>query len=174
MEIVFVRHTAVDVAPGICYGKTDVGLKNTFPEEAEIVKKKIDGKFDAVFRSPLSRCKKLADACGFYNAIPDNRLIEMNFGNWEMKRYDEIDDPRLKDWFDNWQTVKATGGESFADQTKRVADWIEDMKKTGASRILAFTHAGVIMNALLITGKVSVEKLFSAQPAYGGIVSLSV
>ncbi len=91
-----------------------------------------------------------------------------------MKRYDEIDDPRLKDWFDNWQTVKATGGESFADQTKRVADWIEDMKKTGASRILAFTHAGVIMNALLITGKVSVEKLFSAQPAYGGIVSLSV
>lgn len=174
MEIVFVRHTAVDVAPGICYGQTDVGLKDSFPEEAETVKKKINGNFDAVFRSPLSRCKRLAEACGYADATPDYRLIEMDFGEWEMKKYDDIDDPRLKEWFENWQTIKATGGESFADQTKRVAEWIEEMKKTGARRILAFTHAGVIMNALLITGRVPVDKLFSSQPPYGGIVTLSV
>ena len=60
MKITFIRHTAVDVEPGVCYGRTDVPLKPTFPEEAakvrETIRKTIisNGKpFDAVYRSPL-------------------------------------------------------------------------------------------------------------------------
>ena len=34
MVIYFMRHTAVDVPQGVCYGQTDVPLKPTFEMEA--------------------------------------------------------------------------------------------------------------------------------------------
>lgn len=39
MEIFLIRHTSVDVPPGVCYGQTDVPLKPTFEQEAAITKK---------------------------------------------------------------------------------------------------------------------------------------
>ncbi|MDE6338625.1 MAG: histidine phosphatase family protein, partial [Muribaculaceae bacterium] len=82
-KITFVRHTAVDVEPGVCYGRSDVALKSTFREEALCVSNSLkdaikkNGKpFDAVYRSPLSRCRLLAEACEYPDAIPDERLYE--------------------------------------------------------------------------------------------------
>ena len=34
MEVILIRHTSVDVPPGVCYGQTDVPLKPTFEQEA--------------------------------------------------------------------------------------------------------------------------------------------
>lgn len=39
MKVYLVRHTSVDVAPGTCYGQTDVPLRASFQEEAEACKK---------------------------------------------------------------------------------------------------------------------------------------
>ena len=36
MEVILIRHTSVDVPPGVCYGQTDVPLKPTFEQEAAI------------------------------------------------------------------------------------------------------------------------------------------
>ena len=181
MKITFVRHTAVDVEPGICYGRTDVPLKQTFPEEAAKAREAIltamesNGEpFDAVFRSPLSRCRLLADACGYEDAIPDERLLEMNFGEWEMKRYDDIKDTRLQEWFDDWLHVSPPGGESFLDQNMRVRSFLDDMKKSGKENILVFTHAGIMMNVMLILGMASKERLFDSQPPYGGLLTVEV
>lgn len=179
MKITFVRHTAVDVPPGVCYGQTDVGLRDTFPEEAETVHNNLEkikmetGKdFDAIYRSPLSRCRRLADACGYKDAVPDPRILEMNFGEWEMKKFDDIRDPHLQEWYDDWQHVRATGGESIMDQHDRVRDFIEAMKSSGHNDILVFTHAGVIMNAMLMSGVATPDTIFAKQPPYGGIVTL--
>ena len=38
MELILIRHTSVDVPPGVCYGQTDVPLKSTFEQEAEITR----------------------------------------------------------------------------------------------------------------------------------------
>lgn len=179
MQITFVRHTAVDVEPGICYGRTDVDVKSSFAEEAAIVKTNIEAftaeagqDFDAVYRSPLTRCRLLADYCGYPDAIPDERLLEMNFGEWEMKRYDDIKDPRLQQWFDDWINVSAPGGESFSDQMHRVSSFIDEMKQSGKRNILAFCHAGIIMNAMLLAGKAEIHTVFSRQPAYGSLTTL--
>lgn len=181
MKITFVRHTAVDVEPGVCYGRTDVPVKESFPQEAAIVRKILEKtveetgeEFDAVYRSPLSRCRKLADACGYPNAIPDERLYEMDFGEWEMQKYDEITDPRLQQWFEDWMNVSAPGGESFADQNRRVASFIDDMKKSGFKNVLAFTHAGVMMNAMLLYNLATTENMFSLQPVYGSLLTIEV
>lgn len=181
MKITFVRHTSVDVEPGICYGRTDVALKPSFPEEAARVKSSIEeaiiknGKaFDAIYRSPLSRCRLLAEACGYPDALPDSRLLEMDFGEWEMKRYDDIRDPRLQQWYDDWLHIIPTGGESFLDQNKRVRSFLEEMSASGQDNVLVFTHAGVIMNAMFVTGRATVENLFSFQPPYGGLVEITL
>ena len=117
MRLVFIRHTSVAVERGVCYGQSDVPVAETFETEAEAVKMRLDAyRFDRVYSSPLSRCMKLAAYCGYNNPITDSRLLEMNFGEWEMKRFDEITDPRLRLWYDDYLNVQATGGESAMEQ----------------------------------------------------------
>jgi alpha-ribazole phosphatase len=56
MKVYIIRHTSVDVPKGVCYGQTDVPLRETFQDEARQVADNIkDLKFDKVFCSPLSR-----------------------------------------------------------------------------------------------------------------------
>ena len=91
MEITLIRHTRVAIPPGIVYGATDVNVASTFEEEAQIVASHIrDKKFDAVFCSPLTRCRKLAAFCGYPAPIIDERLKELNFGKWEMQAWNKI------------------------------------------------------------------------------------
>ena len=42
------------------------------------------------FPSPLTRARKLAAYCGYPNPTLDDRLKEMNMGDWEMRLYDDI------------------------------------------------------------------------------------
>ncbi|MCM1138140.1 MAG: alpha-ribazole phosphatase [Duncaniella sp.] len=173
MRITFIRHTSVDVPPGTCYGQTDVPLKPTFREEASAVKGQLKGKeFDAVFTSPLSRCTRLADACGYTNAIRDYRLKELNFGEWEMKTYDEIDDPRLQEWFEDYFNVAPTGGESFKDQRDRLQEFIKEVKGSGYDSVAVFAHGGILLQAMLMAGVITPEETFKRQPPYGGVIEL--
>ena len=57
MVIYLMRHTAVDVPQGVCYGQTDVPLKPTFETEATQTAANLQGlSFDKVYTSPLTRC----------------------------------------------------------------------------------------------------------------------
>lgn len=177
MRITFVRHTSVDVAPGTCYGQSDVPLKPSFKEEAEIVRKKLIKEAKApfkVFTSPLSRCTRLAEYCGFPDAVRDPRLMELNFGEWEMQRYDAISDPRIQEWYDNWFEAPATGGESLRDQLERVRNFIDEIKECDKENAIVFTHGGVIALARYIAGLSEKETLFSGQPGYGEITTLNL
>ena len=56
MVIYFMRHTAVDVPQGVCYGQTDVPLKPTFEMESTQTAAHLEGlSFDKVYTSPLTR-----------------------------------------------------------------------------------------------------------------------
>ncbi len=175
MKITLIRHTSVDVLPGTCYGQSDVPLNDSFIEEADRVLSALAGmKFDRVFTSPLSRCVRLSDYCGYCDANRDPRLMEMDFGDWEMKRWEEITDPRLQEWFDDYLNVKATGGESFADQQDRVADFIADLCRKDYQEVAIFTHGGTILQFLIVLGYVSTDNMFEHQPPYGGILKIDV
>jgi Fructose-2,6-bisphosphatase len=134
MEVVLVRHTAVNVPKSICYGQSDVEVAESFSEEAKIVKQNLapyleDIDADShIFSSPLKRCRKLASYCGFDTPLIDDKLMEMNFGEWEMQKYGEITDPQLDKWFDNWLFEVPTNGESFVDMIKRVSDFLDNIK----------------------------------------------
>ena len=57
MEVILIRHTAVDVPMGTCYGQTDVPLKESFEAEAACTKAELDacGPIDCAYTRPLSR-----------------------------------------------------------------------------------------------------------------------
>ena len=86
MDIYLIRHTKTDTKKGLCYGQSDVPLADSFYDEALQLQQKLpelngDCK---VFSSPLSRCLRLANR--FSDTVTtDERLLEMNFGNWENK-----------------------------------------------------------------------------------------
>lgn len=176
MRLVLIRHTSVAVARGICYGQTDVELAPSFPEEAHIVKAQLlKYDFDKVYSSPLSRCLKLARFCGYANPITDHRLMEMNFGEWEMKRYDEITDPRLQEWFDDHIHVAATGGESVIDQRQRFLEFIGEIKPSHTGETIAlFTHGGILINALVAFKGKTYSEMYDAIPPYGSIVEIEI
>lgn len=171
MRLIIIRHTSVAVEKGICYGQTDVPLSGSFLSEAEEVKKKLSGyKIDAAYTSPLTRCRKLAEFCGFHDAIPDKRLMEMNFGEWEMKRYDEIVDPRLQLWYDDYMNVAATGGESAMMQRDRFKDFLRSLLYDEDKTIAVFTHGGILIHALVLLKGMSYEEAFALNPAYGSVL----
>ncbi len=176
MQLVLTRHTSVAVPRGVCYGQTDVALAESFPEEASAVKESLKKfTFDQVYSSPLSRCVKLARFCGYENPIIDSRLIEMNFGEWEMKRYDEISDPRLQEWFDDYINVAATGGESVLDQRRRFLEFIEEIKELHSDKTVGlFTHGGILINALVALAGKSYSEMYNAIPPYGSIVEIEI
>ena len=176
MEVILVRHTSVDVPTGTCYGQTDVPLRSTFEEEAMIVASTLQGyaPFDRVYTSPLSRCTQLATFCGYADAQRDKRLLEMNFGEWEMQRYEEIEDPKLQAWYADWKKVSDQGGESFVQQYERVAQFLSELKEKPYSKVAIFSHGGVLTCAKMYAEELSAEEAFASPTPYGGIINLTI
>jgi alpha-ribazole phosphatase len=172
-KVTLIRHTSVDVPPGICYGQTDVPLKDTFEQEAAAVAGRLaEMRFDKVFTSPLSRCVRLADYCGYPGAARDERLKELDFGRWEMQPFDRIKDPGLKKWFNDYFNVPAPEGESFRMQLERLSAFFDELKPCGFRHVGIFAHGGILTCAQLYSGDISREEAFSVLPPYGGIVTI--
>ena len=64
------------------------------------------------------------------------------------------------------------GGESFDGMCGRVGSFIGRLKAAGLSRVLFFTHGGVIACARTVAGSCSVEQAFAESAPYGGVVTL--
>lgn len=176
MEIFLIRHTSVEVPPGVCYGQSDVPLRSTFPQEAAATLEQLKQHqpFDAVFTSPLSRCVHLATYCGYPSARHDDRLKEIDFGKWEMQAFDQISDPRLQEWYADYLHVAATGGESFAMQYQRVSRFLDELRTQPYRRVAIFAHGGVLICAQLYAGVIREKEAFSALTPYGGIISINL
>lgn len=175
MKVTLIRHTSVDVPKGICYGQTDVPLTETFEQEAAVTSQKLKAySFDKVFVSPLSRCVKLADYCGHTDATRDDRLKEINFGDWEMQMFEEIQDPRLQEWFNDYFHVPATGGESFEMQFERVAAFLNELRLQKYDHVALFAHGGVLICAQMYAGLLKPEEAFGALTPYGGVIQIEI
>ena len=154
MEIVLVRHTSVGVPKGTCYGWSDVPVAETFEAEAA--------------SSPLTRARKLAAYCGWPSPVVDDRLKEMNMGDWEMKPFDEIEDENLQRWYDDYMHLAATGGESFPDLFARVSSFLDELKARPYRRVAVFAHGGVLICAGIYGGLFPKEDCFKHLVPYGG------
>lgn len=170
MKITMIRHTSVDVPSGVCYGFSDVPLNPSFEEEAAIVKSHLGGmNFDKIYSSPLSRCTKLSTFCGFSSPHLDNRIKELNFGDWELKSWMQINKEEAKAWFADWLHYPAKNGESYDDVKKRVYYFLDEIKVSGKESVCIFTHSGVIRITHAYFGIHPIEESFEFPVEYGQI-----
>lgn len=143
MEVFVSRHTRVSVPSGICYGQTDVALRENYLEEIARFKHRIPTDLDAVFSSPLKRCVQVAQTFS-KDIITDNRLMEMDFGLWEMKAWNAIPIIEIQPWYDDFVFTKTPNGENFEMLFLRLKSFLDELRTKDYQKVLMVTHAGII------------------------------
>lgn len=172
MEIYLVRHTKTNIEAGVCFGRTDAGLDDSFDGVAELIKKQLPLNPDTVYSSPLSRCSLLARKIYCINPVIDNQLMELNFGDWEMKRWDDIPEAMLRNWTENYVTQPPPNGESFNDLHNRCRQFFREIINARYNKVVVFTHAGVIRSILAIVLKIELPGTFNYAIEHGSITGI--
>lgn len=175
MEIFVVRHTTPDVAKGICYGQTDLGVKDSFIREAEIIRQHLPARLGKVYSSPLRRCKQLAvHLFPEANIEEHHDLKELNCGVWEMKAWDDIPKEEINPWMEDFVNVRIPGGENYVDLYTRVVNAFEAIAQnnaaTNTSRTVIFTHGGVMRSLLAHVTQTALQDSFTAFNIHYGCV----
>ena len=162
MKLFFLRHTSLNVDIDVFYGQTDLDVSDRFEEEVKLIQKKIkDFNIDTnsikVYSSPLKRCIKLTNRLT-ENYIIDQRIKEMNLGDWEMKKMSSISKKEKLDWENNLLSFKIPNGESNNEFLKRLKSFLEDIFKFNEDALIV-CHAGSINGMLSLLTKEPFDKM---------------
>ena len=174
MDIYLIRHTRVNCEKGICYGQTDVDVAPTFDKELIEIKNKLDMEGFVFYSSPLKRCSSLAKALAGSDFIVDERLKELNFGNWEMKRWDSIDEKDLQVWIDSYVDIPCPNGECFTDVYSRSLEFYNDLLKKNHEKVAIIGHGGVIRSIIAHILQIPLNKAIILNFDYGSITKISI
>lgn len=174
MEVYLVRHTETVCEKGICYGQSDVELLEPYIQKFEIIKSQIPTGA-SVYSSPLIRCVKLANHIAEAPIITDARLMEMNFGDWEMQNWDAIPVDDLTPWMNDFVNVQVPSGESFVDLHDRVLDFLESkLQKDRSGAIVVVAHAGVIRSILCKITGLPLKEAFQNKVDFGSVIKIEL
>jgi alpha-ribazole phosphatase len=171
MEIYLIRHTTPAVPQGLIYGRTDVPLADTFGQEKEAIMNRLPSRFDAVYTSPSARCALLATHISA-DFKADARLYEVNFGLWEGKTWDTIDQQALEAWMQDYVQACPPEGESMLQMNKRVLQFWQELRHQPHQSTAIVTHGGVIRLMLAAVRNMPLASCFDIQVSYGGVYHL--
>jgi alpha-ribazole phosphatase len=173
MEVYLIRHTETVCEKGVCYGQSDVRILEPYLELFESIKCQIPT--DAVvYSSPLFRCTELAKYLS-NEIITDTRLIEMNFGDWEMKSWDAIAPEELNPWMTDFVTVRVPNGESFIDLHDRVNNFLEkELQNFTSKPVIIVAHAGVIRSILCKISNLPLKEAFNNKVDFGAVIKVEL
>lgn len=170
MEIYLVRHTTPLVETGTCYGQSDLDVAESFEAEAKAIDGFIPTHIQTIYTSPLQRCKKLADRLFVQQEkIIHPHLMELDCGQWEMRKWDDIPRSETEPWMQNFVHVKVPGGESYIDLHQRCVALFEN-KLIHEAPLAVVTHAGVIRSTLSHITNTALEDSFKVFKIYYGCV----
>jgi alpha-ribazole phosphatase len=180
MEVYLVRHTKPSIEKDFCYGQTDVPIDASFFEpSAKNILSQLPEKVDALYSSPLIRCNYLA------NYIEESKypkitieyselLKEVNFGDWENKKWNDINQVDLHVWMNDFVNQKPPGGESFIKLHQRTKHFIEYLLSQSYVSVVIVTHAGVIRSIKSHIQQSLLNDAFSINCDYGSVTRLTL
>jgi alpha-ribazole phosphatase len=142
MELFLIRHPEPAVPEGTCYGRSDIGLAGDAGAEAARLRRMLPAGIP-VYTSPLLRCRSVAERLVTEPAV-DARLAEMHFGEWEMRRWDEIDRAAFDAWVADILNFAPPGGESAAQMLARTLAFLDELRASEAPAAAVVTHGGVL------------------------------
>jgi alpha-ribazole phosphatase len=143
VRLYLIRHPQPQVAPGICYGRSDLPLRAPWA---------VDGVVDqlpagaSIVSSPLRRCADFAAAlapAGQPVRI-DARLTELDFGAWEMQAWDDIPRAQIDAWAVDPLGFDGHGGERVTQMQRRVGEALAELDHSDGQDQVWITHAGVM------------------------------
>lgn len=137
-RIYLIRHPAVAVQ-GRCYGQSDVPLAEPVDGLALRLRQQLPTDF-TLLSSPLTRCRQLADALGTPRLDP--RLMEINFGTWEMRCWDSIERSQIDAWAGDTLGFAGHGGESVLQMAERAIASLQEALAGTCDPLVIVSHGG--------------------------------
>ena len=174
MKLTLIRHTSLQVASGVCYGQSDIDVAASFMDEVNQVKTKLSSNsFDLVYCSPLQRCVKLAAALSLSEHVEDKRLMELNFGDWEMHAWDAIPRDIFDDWAHDYANKAPPNGETFNQLQQRGLSFLNEiLSKHKNENIAVITHGGMIRALLAHVLNMQLKGLFRFTIDHGSVTQI--
>jgi alpha-ribazole phosphatase len=186
LELILIRHGTTQWNREKRYlGHTDMGILQSSRNDLLPLKKELEGRsFSKVFCSDLKRCRETLDIV-YPNSpdkvIFDDRLREMDFGDWEGQTYEQLrHSSTYRGWLDDPHSITPPRGESWAHFNARLEEFMEILtcfKKEennghSVSSVLIITHGGVIRQLSSMTIPGSTFWDFSADT--GSLLTLKI
>lgn len=173
-KIDIIRHTKPVFEKGQCYGQADLELASSFEDEWQIMRPKLLDSYQLVISSPLQRCARLASKIGKQNIEFDDQFLEYNFGNWELKKWDEIDKAESTSWMNDFVETPAPNGESLREMHVRVLDAWNHLLQRKEEKIALVAHSGVqrLIHAHIFSTPLA--DIFRLQLDFGAVIRVTV
>jgi alpha-ribazole phosphatase len=149
MKLWLIRHAKPLVKKGLCYGQLDVSADQSLTEIAKdkLITALSEGSgVKILLTSPRKRTKQLASllAKGLnLDLREEERLAEMDFGEWEGCLWKDIPKSAIDLWTEDFNNHAFGGGESTGQLLSRVWQLMENATSRNEDQIWV-THAGVI------------------------------
>lgn len=174
-ELYLIRHTPVADGEGVCYGAADLPLAQEPGAAAERLRAMLPARYELV-SSPLARCLALARALGEPHIEPhiDPRLREIDFGRWELKRWNAIDREALDAWARDPIDFRPPGGESARDMSRRALFALSRWLERRADALVVVSHGGPLRAIAGTLLGLPAERWPALEFGYGTLTHLSV
>lgn len=166
-----VRHTTPDIQPGLCYGQLDIGVRDSFAQEAERVAHWA-GQAELILTSPLRRASQLADYLSARQGCPvisDARLMEMHFGDWEGRCWNDIPRDEMDAWAADILHYAPPNGESSRQLLHRLEGFIASLAALPQRHITVVAHAGSLRALLSLLGHQPIKTTLNWKIEYGSV-----
>lgn len=149
MKIWITRHGQTNLnKQTLMQGLTDEPLNDVGIQQAREARKRIgDVKFDAVYSSPLDRAIVTAAIIGNVNrddVITDPRIIEMDFGKFELCNYFRMGPAMSFYWIfpDKFRAPDTV--ETMDSMLRRSSEFLKELEQKDYNNVLVSAHGGIM------------------------------
>ena len=189
MEIILVRHGQTDSNLEMRYsGQTDSKLtsngRNQVERTAQMLFERLDGRFDSIFTSPLSRAYDTARIIVRRFGLQESTIVkvkeltEVNFGIFENLQYSEIIEKypeEYRKWRDDWENHVIKNGESSRMVYDRVSGFFKGFIDAHDSGTHIFAmHWGTIAHTMSYLLDLGIQSYWKYKIDNAGIVAMHV
>ncbi len=161
-------------------GQIDVELSELGKKQATALKERLKNeKIDYIYTSPLIRAYDTANRVYEYHDCPfeiDDRIKEMNFGEWEGNPIEKIKNEGGKAAYYFWkepQNYTITTGETFHELIARIGDFMDMVvSKHDGENVLIVCHGMVVRAILTYIQDKDVSQMYDNPPIYNASITI--
>ena len=188
MKLHVVRHGRTEAnASGLLLGRADPSLDEVGRAQATRLGDAV-GDAAVVVSSPLRRCQQTASAIMSSASIDsepivDSRLVELDYGEWDLKPLSDISPQQWGQWRQN-PHFRPPGGETLVELFDRVGELLDEVaggRLEAADRaldhddtIVLVTHVSPIKIAMAWALGIGVEVSWRSQVAQASVTTINV